>query len=109
MVSPVTQGVTNTTTVHEGNLTPKGFERSTDVSAVFTLTVPTGARVALIQAVDNDVNWRDDGTNAAVTAGTGGMLLAAGDSFLYTGDLSAFTAIEAVAASTAGVHVSYYA
>jgi hypothetical protein len=94
--------------VLDGNRTPVGFERDTDLSTVFTCTVPTNARVAIIQAVDNDLNWRDDGTNAAVTSGTGGMLLAAGDSFLYTGKLEAFTAIEAVAAATAGINITYY-
>ncbi len=88
---------------------PVGFQKITDVSAVSSLTVPSGARIAIIQAEANDINWRDDGTDAAVTSGTGGMLLAAGDSFLYTGDLSAITFIEAVATADANINVSYYA
>lgn len=87
---------------------PAGFERDTDLSTLFTCTVPTNARVALIQAVDADISWRDDGTNAAVTSGTGGMILAAGNSLLYVGELTAFTAIEAVAGATAGINISYY-
>ena len=96
--------------VLDGTRIPAGYEQSADLSTVQTLTVPVGARVAIIQAIDNDVSWRDDGTNAGVTAGgtAGGSLLAAGSSFLYTGNLSAFTAIEAVAASTAYINIAYY-
>ena len=95
--------------VLDGTRIPVGFDRSVDVStANLGITIPATARVAIIQAVLNDINWRDDGTAAAVTAGTGGMLLAAGDSFLYVGDLSKLSIIEAVAAATAGVNISYY-
>lgn len=94
--------------IKDANMIPAGFERDTDLSTLFSCTVPANARAAIIQAVDNDINWRDDGTDAAVTSGTGGMLLAAGDSFFYLGKLEAFTAIEAVAAATAGINISYY-
>ena len=96
--------------VLDGNRIPVGYEQSADLSTVQTLTIPTNARAALIQAIDNDVSWRDDGTNAGVSAGgtAGGMILASGDSFLYIGQLEKFTAIEAVAASTAYINVSYY-
>lgn len=96
--------------VLDGTRIPAGFDRSVDLSTANAglSAVPANAKVAIVQAVLNDVNWRDDGTAAAVTAGTGGMLLAAGDSFLYTGELSKLSIIEAVAAATAGVNISYY-
>jgi hypothetical protein len=96
--------------IKDANLIPAGYEQTADLSTVQTLTVPANARAALIQAVDNDVSWRDDGTNAAVSAGgtAGGMILAAGETFVYVGKLEAFTAIEAVSASTAYLNVSYY-
>jgi hypothetical protein len=94
--------------IKDANLIPAGFERDADLSTLFSCTIPTNARAALIQAVDNDINWRDDGTNAAVTSGNGGMLLVAGETFFYVGRLEAFTAIEAVATETAGINISYY-
>jgi len=96
--------------VMDGARIPVGYIQTADLSTAAGLTVPANARVAIIQAIGNDVAWRDDGTDAAHTAaGTaGGMLLAAGDSFFYTGDLHKFTAIEAVAASTAYLNIAYY-
>jgi hypothetical protein len=96
--------------VLDGTRIPVGYEQSADASTIQTLTIPTNARVAIIQAIDNGISWRDDGTDAGVTAGgtAGGMLLAAGDSFLYVGDLSKFTFIEAVSASTAYLNIAYY-
>jgi len=98
--------------VADANITPLGYQQTDDLSTANAgLSVPAGARVAIIQAVGNDISWRDDGTAASATAaGTeGGMLLAAGNSFLYTGDLSKLSLIEAVAASTAYANISYYA
>lgn len=93
----------------QGAMRSLGFQTIADASTVQTLTVPEGATVALIQATGNNANWRDDGTNAAVTASTGGMLLTAGASpITYWGDLSAFTVIESVAASTASINITYY-
>ena len=95
--------------VIDGTRIPVGFDRSIDVSTSnLGITIPATARVAIIQAVLNDINWRDDGTAAAATASTGGMLLQAGASFLYVGDLTKLSIIEAVADSTAGVNISYY-
>jgi len=96
--------------VVDGTRIPAGYEQTADLSTVQTLTVPANARVALIQAIDNDVSWRDDGTNAGVTAGgtAGGMLLAAGTSILYVGNLHALTLIEAVSTSTAYANIAYY-
>jgi hypothetical protein len=66
-----------------------------------------GAKVAIIQAITADVIWRDDGTDPTAAA-TGGMLLATGESFLYTGQLNRIKFINAAAASGAVVNVSSY-
>ena len=96
--------------VIDGTRKPLGYAQTADLSTAVNLSPPANARTAIVQAFGNDVSWRDDGTAAAVTAGgtAGGMLLAAGDSFYYTGDLTKLSLIEAVAASTAYVNVSYY-
>lgn len=96
--------------VLDGTRKPLGYVQTADLSSAANLSPPAGARTAIIQAIGNDVAWRDDGTDAAHTAaGTaGGMLLAAGDSFYYTGSLENISLIEAVDASTAYCNVSYY-
>lgn len=96
--------------VKDANLIPVGYEQTADLSTAQTLTIPVNARAAIIQAVDNDVSWRDDGTTATASSGGsgGGMILAAGSDFFYIGQLEKLSFIEAVAASTAYVNVSYY-
>jgi len=93
--------------VLDGTRTPVGYESLDDVSTVKGLTPPEGARVAIIQAIDNPVNWRDDGTNPA-NGNQGGMQLAAGESFLYVGFLNAIKFIETGSTDTADVNVMYY-
>lgn len=85
------------------NNTPLGFEQIDDLSAAEPLTVPFGAGVALLQAESQAVRWRDDGV--APTSSVG-MLLAPGETFAYTGSLSAIRFIEA--AGGAVLNVSYY-
>lgn len=89
---------------------PLGYIQTADLSTAQSLTVPNNAKIAIVQAIDNDISWRDDGTAAANTAGgiAGGMLLAAGDSFLYIGDLQKLSLIEAVNGSTAYANVTFY-
>ena len=96
--------------VLDGTRIPAGYEQTADLSTAQTLNVPAGARVAIIQAVNNNVSWRDDGTAATVSSGGsgGGMILNAGSSFLYTGILEKLSFIEAIAASTAYVNITYY-
>ena len=96
--------------VFDATRKPLGYVQTADLSTAVNLSPPANARTAVVQAIGNDVSWRDDGTAAANTAaGTaGGMLLAAGDSFYYTGDLEKISLIEAVAASTAYANISYY-
>jgi hypothetical protein len=97
--------------VLDGTRKPLGQVQTADLSsAVGVGTIPANAKVALIQAQDNDVSWRDDGTAASASIGGtfGGMVLAAGDTILYTGDLNALSFFEAVADATAYVNISFY-
>jgi hypothetical protein len=57
----------------------------------------------LIQAEAKDVRWRDDGTDPNSSVG---MLLAAGSSMLYDGDMNAIRFIEA--AASAKLNIVYY-
>ncbi len=93
---------------------PLGCFQSADLSTAVgapSLSSAANARVAILQAVGNDISWRDDGTTATVTSGGtfGGMVLARGESFLYVGDLGKLSFIEAVSTSTAYLNISYYA
>lgn len=85
------------------NLTAKGYQQITSLSAAAAMTVPSGATVALIQAETKDIRWRDDGTNPTSSVG---MILPAGTSVFFTGSLSAFRAIET--AASAKLNISYY-
>jgi hypothetical protein len=98
--------------VVDANIIPLGFASSNTLSSAKTLAqinggspeaIPTGATTALIQAITQNVRWRDDGTSP--TAGTG-VQLAAGDQFYYTGDLTAIEFIQETA--TAVLNVSFY-
>ena len=91
----------------DGSRTPVGYESLDVLSIVKTLTPPDGARVAILQAIDNPVNWRDDGTNPA-NNNQGGMQLIPGESFLYVGFLNAIAFIESGPGNTADVNVAYY-
>lgn len=82
---------------------PLGYEQITDVSLATGLSVPSGADFALIQAVSQNVRWRDDGTSPTASVG---MQLTAGDTLRYDGDLSAFEAIED--AASAELNITYY-
>lgn len=82
---------------------PLGFESITDLSGAAGLTVPAGANLALIDAVGQNVRWRDDGTAPTTTVG---MLLLKDTPFEYSGDLSAIQFIEVT--SGADLNVSYY-
>ena len=85
-------------------LTPLGFQVITSLSSATALTVPAGARLALIQAGVQDVRWRDDGTDP--TSSVGMILKTTSEGFWYEGDLSAIKFIETTASATIGV--SYY-
>lgn len=78
---------------------PAGFVQMTPTVATLVGPMPTGARVALINAV-GALSWRDDGVAPTATVG---MLVAAGGTFQYTGNLSALQLI-----SAAAVNISFY-
>lgn len=82
---------------------PFGFQQITSLSSATGLTVPMGALIALIQAETQSIRWRDDGTNPTASVG---MLLSAGNTLAYTGDLSQIKIIQTTA--SASVNVSYY-
>lgn len=99
----------------EGELTPVGFNQYTSLSAATdltdggTYTIPAGAHIALIQAESQNVRWRDadyasgDTTNPTATVG---MIIYAGDTLVYNGNLKAIEFIETAASAT--LNVSFY-
>lgn len=83
---------------------PLGYEQITSLSSAESLTVPNGARVALIVCEDQNVRWRDDASDPTATVG---MLMKTTDEpLIYDGDLSALSFIEATA--SAKLNISYY-
>lgn len=86
-----------------GVLVPKGYQQITSLSSAAGLTVPPGGVIALIQAETQSVRWRDDGTNPTTSVG---MVLAAGETLAYTGQLAAIKLIETTASAT--LNISYY-
>lgn len=89
--------------VIQGTLTALGYQQITSLSSAAALTVPTGARLALIQPETQGVRWRDDGS--APTASVG-MPLPPGATLQYDGSLSAIRFIEVTA--SAKLNISYY-
>lgn len=88
----------------DGKLVPCGYIQLTSLSSASRLnSIPVGARVAILQAVTQNVRWRDDGTAPTDSVG---MQLAAGRDMFYTGDLQAIQFIEE--AASAEVNVNYY-
>lgn len=99
--------------VSDATRSPAGQYQSADLSTAVAapgLTSALKAKVAIIQAIGNTIAWRDDGTTATNSSGGsfGGMILAAGESFLYVGSVEKLSFIEAVSGSTAYVNVAYY-
>ncbi len=87
----------------DGQVQAVGFQQLTSLSSSTALTVPSSARLALIQASVQNVRWRDDGTNP--TASVGNVITA--DSILwYTADPRNLKFIEET--SGAKLNVSYY-
>lgn len=84
-----------------------GFEQVTGLSAVKTLTIPTGTRKAIISAEGQNVRYRLDGTDPTASVGT--LIVAGGESEEITveGGLSASAKfIEVTTSATLSVH--YY-
>jgi hypothetical protein len=80
---------------------PAGYAQVTDLSSVVGIRA-RGARFALIQALNQNVRWRDDGTDPE--AGVG-MRLHAGESIPYYGDLRAIRFIEETAGAELNISV----
>lgn len=91
----------------DGRRIPLGYQQITSLSSATALTVPSNARLAIINPEIEDVRWRDDGTSPTSSVG---MIIKENDYFFYTGsgtgDLSAIKFIEV--ASGAKINVSYY-
>jgi hypothetical protein len=80
-----------------------GYLQITSLSTATGLSIPKGALVALIQAETTDVRWRDDGTDPTASVG---MLIGAGTTLAYTGDLNEISFIQASASAT--LNISFY-
>lgn len=89
--------------VVDANLKPLGYQQVTSLSSAAGLTVPNGTILALIIPESQSVRWRDDGTNPTASVG---MLLAAGATLSYTGDMLSIKFIEVTA--SAKLNISYY-
>lgn len=87
----------------DGKLVPLGYEQVTTLTSSTPIEPPTGARVAVIQALVQNVRWRDDGEDPTNSVG---MQLAAGRDMLYTGNLVDIRFIEE--AASAQLNISYY-
>lgn len=84
---------------------PLSFLRLTPTTTALGLTVPEGARSAMIQVEVADVRWRDDGPPP--TAGVG-MLLGSGAAIIYTSP-AGLAAIRFIAVTgTPVVNVAFY-
>ena len=82
---------------------PLGYQQITDLSGVTALSVPNGARFALISVDGKTVRWIDDGQNPTPTFG---MPQGTGTTLIYEGDLTTIRFIET--APSAILDISYY-
>lgn len=86
----------------DATITPLAYHQITSLAAATGISGGAG-RVALIQALDQNVRWRDDGVDPT---GTVGMRLAAGETMFYVGDLKKIKFIEE--AASAEINLSVY-
>jgi len=91
-----------TTSVIDQALIPDGYYQVTDLSSVCGLGGGNG-RVALIQCLNQNIRWRDDGNDPTSSVG---VRLHAGESIWYIGDLRKVRFIEETAG--AELNVSTY-
>lgn len=68
------------------------------------LAVPSGATYVVLIPETNGLRWRDDGTNPTAAIG---MPVAAGQSFVYDGDLSKLRVVSQAATCT--LNLAYFA
>lgn len=83
---------------------PVGHQQITSLGSATALTVPAGAKRALITPETQAVRWRDDGTDPT---GSIGMPLAVAATMDYRGNLAAIKFIEQ--AASAKINVAYFA
>jgi len=89
--------------VVDAELKPRGYEQLDSLATATGLSnVPNGAIGALLQAEDQFIRWSD----AIVPTTSLGMVLAAGDTIWYVGNLDKIKFIEL--AASAKLNVSYY-
>ena len=90
--------------VRDAPLWPKGYQQLTVSTAAVALTIPSGARYALLKLDSaNLARWRDDGTDPTATVG---MPMDQADEFWYTGKLASLLFFEDNAGAI--LNVSYY-
>lgn len=87
--------------VKDTPLSPMGYQRLTPTVST-ALTVPAGARYAMLNVETASVYMKDDGTAASATSG---VAITAGTNYWYTGKLSAVRVFSA----TGILNVLYYA
>jgi hypothetical protein len=88
--------------IAEGTIEPFQYVQLTDLGSAVGVG-SGGGRVALIQSLNQNVRWRDDGSNPTTSVG---MRLHAGETMLYTGNLRNLKFIEEAAG--AELNISLY-
>lgn len=84
---------------------PLGYQQiaAATLVAATNLTPPPGTKLAYITSDTSTVRWRDDGIAPTTAVG---MLVAAGDGFIYAAD---FSKVQFIAAAGSPIlSVSYY-
>lgn len=97
------QGVSGTQLEAPAQVAPLGYQQITSLSSVATLAIPQGATTAVIVVETSAVRWRDDGISPTANVG---MLLTAGSTMFYKGNLATISFIQV--STGAVVNVSYY-
>ena len=82
-----------------------GVQQLTSITSTAgtTLTVPTGAKVAYVQAQSQGIIWTWNGT---VPSATNGNTINSGDGFYFVGSLTSILLLQVTAGAVA--NVSYY-
>lgn len=92
--------------VWDGQREPIGYTQITSLSsAVGFGSVPSGARMALIQAESQNVRWRDDGVNPTASVG---MVITSDSILLYTGEFQANKMKFIETTASAKLNISFY-
>lgn len=80
-----------------------GFQQITSLSSATALTVPTGARAAVVYVESQSVRYREDGTSPTTTVG---LVIAAGGTQTFGANIGSVKFIETT--TSAKINVSYY-